>query len=162
MDYFLKLLLSGTAKGSIYALMALGYTMVYGIIQLIICHENYIGVSELHVGFFSLAAFGSFYFYRAARIVYAERRFTMKNSYSPRETSFTLSARSEYPLSLIVLLDRPRISFLHSTEFSWLTFKNILIDHNILAVTILMLLNALKLPHGKNADRADIHMGLVA
>ncbi len=35
MDYFIKLLLSGTAKGSIYALIALGYTMVYGIIKLI-------------------------------------------------------------------------------------------------------------------------------
>ena len=35
MDYFLKLFLSGTAKGSIYALIALGYTMVYGIIKLI-------------------------------------------------------------------------------------------------------------------------------
>lgn len=35
MDYFIKLLLSGTAKGSIYALIALGYTMVYGIVQLI-------------------------------------------------------------------------------------------------------------------------------
>lgn len=35
MDYFLRLLLSGTAKGSIYALIALGYTMVYGIVQLI-------------------------------------------------------------------------------------------------------------------------------
>jgi branched-chain amino acid transport system permease protein len=35
MDYFIKLFLSGTAKGSIYALIALGYTMVYGIVQLI-------------------------------------------------------------------------------------------------------------------------------
>jgi branched-chain amino acid transport system permease protein len=35
MDFFLKLFLSGTAKGSIYALIALGYTMVYGIVQLI-------------------------------------------------------------------------------------------------------------------------------
>lgn len=35
MEYFIKLFMSGTVKGSIYALMALGYTMVYGIIQLI-------------------------------------------------------------------------------------------------------------------------------
>ena len=35
MDYFLMLFLSGTTKGSIYALIALGYTMVYGIITLI-------------------------------------------------------------------------------------------------------------------------------
>ena len=35
MDYFLELLLSGLTRGSIYALIALGYTMVYGIIGLI-------------------------------------------------------------------------------------------------------------------------------
>lgn len=35
MEYFLQLLLSGTTKGSIYALIALGYTMVYGIVKLI-------------------------------------------------------------------------------------------------------------------------------
>ncbi|MBW2090515.1 MAG: branched-chain amino acid ABC transporter permease LivH [Deltaproteobacteria bacterium] len=33
--YFLELFFSGITKGSIYALIALGYTMVYGIIQLI-------------------------------------------------------------------------------------------------------------------------------
>ena len=35
MDYFIELLFSGLTKGSIYALIALGYTMVYGIIGLI-------------------------------------------------------------------------------------------------------------------------------
>jgi len=35
MAYFLELLLSGLTRGSIYALIALGYTMVYGIIGLI-------------------------------------------------------------------------------------------------------------------------------
>lgn len=35
MDYFFDLLISGLTRGSIYALIALGYTMVYGIIQLI-------------------------------------------------------------------------------------------------------------------------------
>ena len=35
MEYFLELFLSGLVRGSIYALIALGYTMVYGIIQLI-------------------------------------------------------------------------------------------------------------------------------
>ncbi|MFH2092502.1 MAG: branched-chain amino acid ABC transporter permease LivH [Pseudomonadota bacterium] len=34
-DYFLELFLGGLTRGSIYALIALGYTMVYGIIQLI-------------------------------------------------------------------------------------------------------------------------------
>ncbi|QJB57295.1 branched-chain amino acid ABC transporter permease LivH [Pseudodesulfovibrio sp. zrk46] len=35
MDYFLELLFGGLTRGSIYALIALGYTMVYGIIELI-------------------------------------------------------------------------------------------------------------------------------
>jgi branched-chain amino acid transport system permease protein len=35
MDYFWELFFSGLTRGSIYALIALGYTMVYGIIQLI-------------------------------------------------------------------------------------------------------------------------------
>lgn len=34
-EYFLKLFLGGLTRGSIYALVALGYTMVYGIIELI-------------------------------------------------------------------------------------------------------------------------------
>ena len=35
LEYFIQLTLSGMTRGSIYALIALGYTMVYGIIQLI-------------------------------------------------------------------------------------------------------------------------------
>ena len=35
MDYFLELFFGGLTRGSIYALIALGYTMVYGIIELI-------------------------------------------------------------------------------------------------------------------------------
>lgn len=35
MEYFIELFLSGLTRGSIYALIALGYTMVYGIIELI-------------------------------------------------------------------------------------------------------------------------------
>ncbi len=35
LDYFFRLLLGGLTRGSIYALLALGYTMVYGIIKLI-------------------------------------------------------------------------------------------------------------------------------
>ena len=35
MNYFFELFLGGLTRGSIYALLALGYTMVYGIIQLI-------------------------------------------------------------------------------------------------------------------------------
>ncbi len=35
MDYFLELFIGGLTRGSIYALIALGYTMVYGIVKLI-------------------------------------------------------------------------------------------------------------------------------
>ena len=35
LDYFISLFMSGLTRGSIYALLALGYTMVYGIIKLI-------------------------------------------------------------------------------------------------------------------------------
>src|SRR3990172_6914711 len=35
MDYFLELFVSGLTRGSIYALIALGYTMVYGLLELI-------------------------------------------------------------------------------------------------------------------------------
>jgi len=35
MEYFLELFLAGLTRGSIYAIIALGYTMVYGIIELI-------------------------------------------------------------------------------------------------------------------------------
>jgi branched-chain amino acid transport system permease protein len=35
MEYFLEIFVGGLTRGSIYALIALGYTMVYGIIQLI-------------------------------------------------------------------------------------------------------------------------------
>src|SRR5512133_3461968 len=35
MDYFIELFFSGLTRGAIYALIALGYTMVYGIIGLI-------------------------------------------------------------------------------------------------------------------------------
>ena len=34
-SYFLRLVLAGLTKGSIYALIALGYTMVYGVVKLI-------------------------------------------------------------------------------------------------------------------------------
>lgn len=58
MDYFVKLLLSGTAKGSIYALIALGYTMVYGIVQLI----NFAHGEVYMIGGFTALIVGGFLF----------------------------------------------------------------------------------------------------
>ncbi|MDR0469678.1 MAG: branched-chain amino acid ABC transporter permease [Peptococcaceae bacterium] len=61
--YFLQQLINGLSLGSIYALIALGYTMVYGIIRLInFAHGDvymmgafvaYYCVSYLHMGFIS-------------------------------------------------------------------------------------------------------------
>jgi Branched-chain amino acid ABC-type transport system, permease components len=50
--------LSGTAKGSIYALIALGYTMVYGIIQLI----NFAHGEIYMIGGFTALILGGFFF----------------------------------------------------------------------------------------------------
>ena len=58
MDYFLKLFLSGTAKGSSYALIALGYTMVYGIVQLI----NFAHGDIYMIGGFMALIFGGYFF----------------------------------------------------------------------------------------------------
>jgi branched-chain amino acid transport system permease protein len=58
MDYFLKLFLSGTAKGSIYALIALGYTMVYGIVQLI----NFAHGEIYMIGGFIALILGGYFF----------------------------------------------------------------------------------------------------
>ncbi len=58
MDYFIKLFLSGTAKGSIYALISLGYTMVYGIVQLI----NFAHGEVYMIGGFTALILGGFLF----------------------------------------------------------------------------------------------------
>jgi branched-subunit amino acid ABC-type transport system permease component len=45
MDIFVQQLINGLVLGSIYALVALGYTMVYGILELInfAHHHRYLG-----------------------------------------------------------------------------------------------------------------------
>ncbi|MBC7342455.1 MAG: branched-chain amino acid ABC transporter permease [Clostridia bacterium] len=55
---FLQQLINGLSLGSIYAVIALGYTMVYGIIQLInFAHGDIIMVGA-YVGFFAVAVLG--------------------------------------------------------------------------------------------------------
>ena len=49
---FLQQLINGLALGSVYALLALGYTMVYGIIQLI---------NFAHGEIYMIGAFAGFY-----------------------------------------------------------------------------------------------------
>ena len=63
MDQILQQLINGLSLGSIYALIALGYTMVYGIIQLINfahgdvymvgAYVGYVCMAHFHLGFFT-------------------------------------------------------------------------------------------------------------
>ncbi len=59
MEYFLNLLISGLTRGSIYALIALGYTMVYGIVQLI----NFAHGEIYMIGAFVALIFSSLFTY---------------------------------------------------------------------------------------------------
>ena len=56
---FLQQLLNGLSLGAIYALIALGYTMVYGIILLINFAHGDIMMVGAYVGFFSITMLGS-------------------------------------------------------------------------------------------------------
>jgi branched-chain amino acid transport system permease protein len=56
MEGFLQLLLNGTALGSIYALIALGYTLVYGILRLINFAHGDIVMVGAYAGLFTALA----------------------------------------------------------------------------------------------------------
>lgn len=56
---FLQQLVNGLSLGAIYALIALGYTMVYGIIKLINFAHGDIMMVGAYVGFFSIAILGT-------------------------------------------------------------------------------------------------------
>jgi branched-chain amino acid transport system permease protein len=58
MEGFFQLLLNGTALGSIYALIALGYTMVYGILRLINFAHGDIVMVGAYAGLFTAMALG--------------------------------------------------------------------------------------------------------
>jgi len=53
MDIFLQQVINGLSLGSIYALIALGYTMVYGIIKLINFAHGEIYMIGAYIGFFT-------------------------------------------------------------------------------------------------------------
>ncbi len=57
MEQILQQLINGLSLGSIYALIALGYTMVYGIIQLINFAHGDVYMIGAFVGYFSMTAF---------------------------------------------------------------------------------------------------------
>lgn len=56
---FMQQMINGLSLGAIYALIALGYTMVYGIIMLINFAHGDIMMVGAYVGFFSIAVLGS-------------------------------------------------------------------------------------------------------
>lgn len=58
MDTFLQQIINGISLGSIYALIALGYTMVYGIIKLINFAHGDIYMVGAYVGFFAITVLG--------------------------------------------------------------------------------------------------------
>lgn len=64
MEFFLQQLINGVSLGSIYALLALGYTMVYGIINLINFAHGDIYMIGAYIGF-ALTTFFHFGFFPA-------------------------------------------------------------------------------------------------
>ncbi len=58
MTYFLQQVVNGLQLGFVYALIALGYTMVYGIVRLINFAHGDVFMVGAFVGFFAIGAFG--------------------------------------------------------------------------------------------------------
>jgi len=58
LEQFLQQIVNGISLGSIYALIALGYTMVYGIIKLINFAHGDIYMLGAYIGYFCMTSFG--------------------------------------------------------------------------------------------------------
>src|SRR5579885_2910349 len=58
MQDFIQHLINGVSLGSIYALIALGYTMVYGILQLINFAHSDVYMVGAFIGFYAARAMG--------------------------------------------------------------------------------------------------------
>ncbi|GMO57348.1 MAG: branched-chain amino acid ABC transporter permease [Treponemataceae bacterium] len=56
---FLQQMVNGLSLGSVYALIALGYTMVYGIVKLLNFAHGDVLMAGAYVGYFVLSAFGA-------------------------------------------------------------------------------------------------------
>ena len=80
MDFFEQLiqqLINGISLGSIYALIALGYTMVYGIIKLINFAHGDIYMVGAYVGFYAVNYSSTYHLYGC---YWSFRNFSRKNS----------------------------------------------------------------------------------
>ena len=58
LDTFLQQLANGISVGSLYALIAIGYTMVYGILRLINFAHGDVFMMAIYIGFFAIMTFG--------------------------------------------------------------------------------------------------------
>ena len=59
MEYFFQQIINGITLGSIYALIAIGYTMVYGIIGMINFAHGDLYMIGAYIGVITLVAFTS-------------------------------------------------------------------------------------------------------
>src|SRR3954466_1013437 len=57
-DFFVQELVNGLTLGSVYALIAIGYSMVYGILKLLNFAHGEVFMIGSYIGFFVLAALG--------------------------------------------------------------------------------------------------------
>jgi branched-chain amino acid transport system permease protein len=59
LSQFLQQIVNGIAWGSLYALIALGYTMVYGVLRLINFAHGDVYMIGAFIGYFAYSAFGA-------------------------------------------------------------------------------------------------------
>ena len=76
----MDLLLSGLTKGSIYALISLGYTMVYGVIELINFAHGEIYMLGAFTGLIVAGVLGAMGYPATAILVIGDRKSTRLNS----------------------------------------------------------------------------------
>ena len=57
-DFFVQQLVNGLTLGSVYALIALGYSMVYGILKLLNFAHGEVYMFGAFIGYFVLSALG--------------------------------------------------------------------------------------------------------
>ncbi|HUW69193.1 MAG TPA: branched-chain amino acid ABC transporter permease LivH [bacterium] len=188
MDYFLKLFLSGTAKGSIYALIALGYTMVYGIVQLI----NFAHGEVYMIGGFTALIVGGFLFSMGlsvpvvlvlsilAAVIYSSAfGFTIERlAYRPLRNkprlsalisaigismilqNFVLLAQTEKYLSFPSYL--PDLAFLHPVrEYINSTQFIILVTTSVIMILLTMLIKLTRIGKAMRATAQDKDMALL-
>ncbi|AEG60539.1 branched-chain amino acid ABC transporter permease [Desulforamulus ruminis] len=154
MEVFLQQLINGISLGSIYALIALGYTMVYGIVKLINFAHGDVYMVGAYLGFFatSILGWGFLPALIMSMLVCAILGVVIeKLAYKPLRgapriaaliTAIGVSLFLEYGTMIIV---SPQVRTFPQvlTEVHWKLFGNLTITNRqviILAVTIILML----------------------